>query len=225
MSIKKWNSHDRPREKLMELGVRNLTDAELLGILIGSGNTEKNAVELAREILYSADDDLFMLGKYTVDDFASSFKGIGKAKAVTIVAALELGRRRKKNEKQTIKIKSSRDVFDIFQPLIGDVPHEEFWVLYLNRANRVIAKQNLSQGGTTGTVVDEKLIIRTALLKYAEGLILCHNHPSGNTNPSDADIEITIKIKNATSFFNINLLDHIIIGGNSFSSFADEGIL
>ncbi len=223
MSIKKWNSQDRPREKLMELGARNLTDAELLAILIGSGNTEKNAVELARDILHSADNDLFALGKYTVDDFSSSFKGIGKAKAVAIVAALELGRRRKDNEKQTIKIKSSRDVFDIFQPLIGDVPYEEFWVLYLNRANKVVAKQNLSHGGTTGTVVDEKLIIRTALLKYAESLILCHNHPSGNIQPSEADKQITGKIKSAAAFFSIKLLDHLIIAGNNYYSFADEG--
>jgi len=227
MSIKKWNSQDRPREKLTEQGARSLTDAELLAILIGSGNTEKNAVELAREILQFADNDLFILGKYTVDDFASGFKGIGTAKAVTIVAALELGRRRKENEneKRHKSIKSSSDVFDVFQPLIGDTPHEEFWVMYLNRSNRIISKQKLSSGGTTGTVVDEKLIIRTALLKYAESIILCHNHPSGNTVPSKADIQITEKIKNAASFFSIKLLDHIIIGGNNFSSFADDGQL
>ncbi len=227
MSIKKWNEQDRPREKLVEQGARSLTDAELLAILIGSGNTEKNAVELAREILQSADNDLFVLGKYTVDDFSSVFKGIGQAKAVTIVAALELGRRRKENEndKRRKPIKSSQDVFEVFQPLIGDTPHEEFWVMYLNRSNRIIAKQQLSSGGTTGTVVDEKLIIRTALLKYAESIILCHNHPSGNISPSQADIQITEKIKNAGSFFSIKLLDHIIIGGNSFSSFADDGRL
>ena len=226
MSIKKWSSQDRPREKLMEQGSRSLSDAELLAILIGSGNIEKNAVELAREILKSADDDLFALGKYTVDDF-TAFKGIGKAKAVTIVAALELGRRRKDNEddKRRKPIKSSNDVFDVFQPLIGDTPHEEFWVMYLNRSNRIISKQRLSSGGTTGTVVDEKLIIRTALLKYAESIILCHNHPSGNTVPSKEDIQITEKIKNAGSFFSIKLLDHIIIGGNKFSSFADDGRL
>ena len=227
MSIKKWNEQDRPREKLVEQGARSLTDAELLAILIGSGNTEKNAVELAREILQSANNDLFVLGKYTVDDFSSVFKGIGPAKAVTIVAALELGRRRKENEndKRRKPIKSSQDVFEVFQPLIGDTPHEEFWVMYLNRSNRIIAKQQLSSGGTTGTVVDEKLIIRTALLKYAESIILCHNHPSGNISPSQADIQITEKIKNAGSFFSIKLLDHIIIGGNSFSSFADDGRL
>ena len=227
MSIKKWNEQDRPREKLVEQGARSLTDAELLAILIGSGNTEKNAVELAREILQSANNDLFVLGKYTVDDFSSVFKGIGQAKAVTIVAALELGRRRKENEndKRRKPIKSSQDVFEVFQPLIGDTPHEEFWVMYLNRSNRIIAKQQLSSGGTTGTVVDEKLIIRTALLKYAESIILCHNHPSGNISPSQADIQITEKIKNAGSFFSIKLLDHIIIGGNSFSSFADDGRL
>ncbi|MCD6366670.1 MAG: DNA repair protein RadC [Bacteroidales bacterium] len=227
MSIKKWSSQDRPREKLVEQGARSLTDAELLAILIGSGNTEKNAVELAREILHSADDDLFVLGKSTIDDFVSSFKGIGTAKAVTIVAALELGRRRKENEneKRRKSIKSSQNVFEILQPLIGDTPHEEFWVMYLNRSNRIISKQKLSSGGTTGTVVDEKLIIRTALLKYAESIILCHNHPSGNTVPSKADIQITEKIKNAASFFSIKLLDHIIIGGNNFSSFADDGRL
>jgi len=225
MSIKKWSSQDRPREKLMELGVKNLTDAELLAILIRSGNAKKNALELARDILQSADNDMFNLGKYTVDDFVSSFKGIGLAKAVTIVAALELGRRRKEKENKVIKIKSSQDAFDIFQPLIGDVPHEEFWVLYLNRANHVIAKQRFSRGGTVGTVVDVKLIIRTALLKYAESLILCHNHPSGNTNPSVEDVKITTNIKDAASFFSIKLLDHIIIGGNTFSSFADDGRL
>jgi len=225
MSIKKWSTQDRPREKLMELGVKNLTDAELLAILIRSGNAKKNALELARDILQSADNDMFNLGKYTVDDFVSSFKGIGLAKAVTIVAALELGRRRKEKENKVIQIKSSQDVFDIFQPLIGDVPHEEFWVLYLNRANHVITKQRFSRGGTVGTVVDVKLIIRTALLKYAESLILCHNHPSGNTNPSPEDVKITANIKDAASFFSIKLLDHIIIGGNTFSSFADDGRL
>jgi len=223
MSIKTWNRQERPREKLMEQGVRMLTDAELVAILIGSGNIEKNAVELAREILASANDDLFQLGKNTVDDFVSSFKGIGKAKAVTIVAALELGRRRKNSDRKTDKINNSHDVFDIMQPLIGDIPYEEFWVLYLNRANNIIAKQNFSQGGTSHTVVDEKLIIRTALVKYAESLILCHNHPSGNINPSSADRQVTTKIKNAANYFSIRLLDHIIIAGNHYYAFSDNG--
>jgi len=225
MSIKKWDTQDRPREKLIEQGVKRLTDAELLAILIGSGNVDQNAVELARDILAGADNDLYRLGQKNIDDFVTSYKGIGTAKAVTIVAALELGRRRKESEHSVVKITSSSDVYDLFLPLVGDANHEEFWVLYLNRANRVIAKEQISSGGTTGTVVDEKLIIRSALLKYAESLILCHNHPSGNINPSEQDKAITQKIKSATAFFSIKLLDHIIVTGKSFFSFADSGLL
>lgn len=225
MSIKKWDTQDRPREKLIEQGVKRLTDAELLAILIGSGNTKQNAVELARDILDGADNNLFRLGQKTIDDFVTAYNGIGTAKAVTIVAAMELGRRRKDNEYSVIKITSSTDVYDFFYPLIGDANHEEFWVLYLNRANRVIAKEQISSGGTAGTVVDEKLIIRSALLKYAESLILCHNHPSGNINPSEQDKVITQKIKSASAFFSIKLLDHIIVTGNGFFSFADTEIL
>ncbi len=224
-SIKNWAVEDRPREKLLSRGTENLSDAELLAILIGSGTKNVTAVELSRKILSSANNNLHQLGKLNINDLIK-IKGIGNTKALLILAALEIGRRRSKTEvnaKQ--KINSSKDVYNYFQPLLGDTPHEEFWILLLNRANQIIDKLKISQGGISGTVIDSRLILRSAIEKLASGIILCHNHPSGNITPSDPDKKITDKIKNASNFMEINLLDHIIIADKKYFSFADEGIL
>ncbi len=224
-SIKNWAELERPREKLMKFGTESLSDSELIAILIGSGNSRMSAVELSREILAQFDNNLNTLGKKAYKDF-TKFKGIGEAKAISIVAALELGRRRKLQDAQAQKkVSSSRDAFNYFQPVLGDLPHEEFHVMFLNRANIVIDTIKASQGGTTGTVMDVKLIIKHAIERLAQGLIVAHNHPSGNNQPSNSDIQITKKIKAAAELLDISLLDHIIIADNIFYSFADEGNL
>lgn len=225
LSIKKWAIEDRPREKLLIKGLGSLSDAELVAILIGSGNREESAVELAKRILGGANNNLNELGKYTVSDLMAH-KGIGEAKAISIVAALELGRRRKSAEVLVRKkIGSSHDVFDIFQPLIGDLPHEEFWVLLLNRSHRIIDRFRTSQGGISGTVIDVRMVLKTALEKLSSAIILCHNHPSANLSPSDADIQITQKLKEAAKFMDIQVLDHLIITDTNYFSFADEGMI
>jgi len=225
LCIKEWAVEDRPREKLMLKGTRSLSDAELLAILIGSGNTEESAVELSRRILTAAGNDLNELGKKQLNDL-QKFKGIGEAKAVNIIAALELGRRRKEQmpAEKTV-ITSSADAAVFFRPLLEDLPVEEFWILLLNRSNAVIDKFMVSQGGLTGTVIDVKIILKTALEKLASAMILCHNHPSGNTKPSDADRNITRKIKQAAEMMEISVLDHVIIAHHQYFSFADEGLL
>ena len=225
ISIKNWSVDDRPREKLAQLGARSLSDAELIAILIGSGTREISAVELARKILSQSSNNLSELGKFSVNDLMKT-KGIGEAKAISIVAAMELGRRRKTSE--TVlrpKISSSNQAADIFFPLLSDLIHEEFWVAYLNRSNLLIERYQLSQGGLTGTVTDIRLIMKKALELLASSLILCHNHPSGNLEPSSQDREITNKIKNAAEFFDIRILDHIIIAGNKYLSFADQALI
>lgn len=223
--IRKWALEDRPREKLLNHGTQSLSDSELLAILLGSGTRNNSAVDLARQILESAGNNLHQLGKAGVSEL-KQIKGIGQAKALMLMAAFELGRRRSQTETiNRFKITSSKDVFTIFHPLLGDLPHEEFWILILNRSNQVVDKIRISQGGISGTVIDTRLILRNALEKLASGIILCHNHPSGNTQPSDPDKKITLKIQNAANFMEINLLDHIIIADKSFFSFADEGIL
>lgn len=225
LTIKHWAEEDRPREKLLAKGLTSLTDAELLAIIIGSGNTEDSAVELSRKILLSADNNLNVLGKFTVNDL-QKFKGIGEAKAISIVAALEFGRRRKKEDapdKQ--QIRSSSDIFEIFQPMLADVPHEEFWVLLLNRSNRIIDKLRVSQGGVSGTVIDIRLLLKPAIEKLASSIVLCHNHPSGNHKPSENDICITRKAKEAAKFMDIIVLDHIIVSEKNYYSFADEGLI
>ena len=224
-SIKNWAAEDRPREKLLSMGTESLSDAELIAILIGSGTKNSTAVELSRKILQLAGNNLHELGKLNIADLLK-IKGIGNAKALLILAALELGRRRNRTDVITkIKIASSKDVFNFFQPNLGDLPHEEFWILILNRANQVVDKVRISQGGISGTVIDTRIILRSAIEKLASGLILCHNHPSGNTQPSDADKKITDKIKTAANFMEINLLDHVIIADKDFFSFADEGLI
>ena len=223
--ISEWAEEDRPREKLLLKGIAALSDAELLAILIGSGNCRESAVELAQRILYDANNNINILGKMSVKELISSYKGIGQAKAVTIAAALELGKRRKHEIVRNAKITCSKDVFNFFHPILADLPYEEFWLLLLNRHNRVIEHVRVGQGGVSETVVDVKIILKTALLKLASGIVLCHNHPSGNREPSKADILITEKIKIATSYMDIILQDHLIVCDDCFYSFVDEGRL
>jgi DNA repair protein RadC len=224
-SIKEWAVEDRPREKLLTRGTRSLSEAELLAILIGSGNSKESAVELSRRILMAVNNDLSLLSKKDAS-YLLKFRGIGEAKAVNIMAALELGRRRKENGTsfKTV-ITNSSDAANYFRPLLEDLPHEEFWVLLLNRSNTVIDKFMVSQGGVTGTVIDVKLILKIALEKLACSLILCHNHPSGNVMASDADKKVTKKIKDAAEIMEISVLDHVIIAHDQYLSFADEALL
>jgi DNA repair protein RadC len=225
LTIKAWAEEDRPREKLLLKGKHSLSDAELLGILLGSGSKDETAVGLAQRILLSVAGNLDELGKLSIHDL-TQFKGVGDAKAITIAAALELGRRRQLTDvKEKPQIKSSRDAYNVVAPLLFDLQHEEFWILLLNRANRVIAREQISLGGTSGTVVDAKIIFRKALEGRANSVILCHNHPSGNLQPSQADIEITRKLKAAGTSLEIAVLDHLIVSEKGFFSFADEGLM
>lgn len=225
ISIKNWSEDDQPREKLMLKGKSVLSDAELIAILIGSGSRNESAVELSKKILASVGNNLNELGKLNLNQLCN-FKGIGEAKAISIIAAMELARRRRSEEAvELTKITSSKIIFEIMQPVIGELPHEEFWVLYLNNANKVTVKYQLSKGGMTGTVVDVRIIFKSALESGAVGIVLCHNHPSGNLKPSEADKEITKKIKIAGKSLDIMVLDHVIVTQNGYYSFADEGIL
>lgn len=226
LSIKDWAEEDRPREKILLKGISALSDAELLAIIIGSGNTEETAVELAQRILHSADNNLNSLGKLSVNQLISGFKGIGEAKAITIVSALELGKRRKFaetiNKEQII---CSRDIFESFHPIMYDLEYEEFWILLLNRRNQIIDKVKISQGGVSETIVDNKLILKEALNRLASAIVLCHNHPSGNKRPGRNDDILTQRIKEACQLLNIDLLDHIVVCNNDYYSYADEGKL
>jgi len=223
--IKNWSQDDQPREKLLYKGKASLSDAELVAILIGSGNREESAVALCKRILASVDNNLSALGKLSVNQLIE-FKGIGEAKAITIAAALELGRRRRGEEAlEQKKITSSKSVFEVMQPVIGELQHEEFWIIYLNNSNKVIQKDQLSKGGITGTLVDVRLVLKKALEVGATGLILAHNHPSGTLKPSEADKKLTNKLKTAADSLDIKVLDHLIITEKAYFSFADEGIL
>ena len=225
LTIKEWAEDDRPREKMISKGVAALSDAELMAILIGSGTKNETAVGISQRILNSANNNLNELGRFSLKELTKT-KGIGVAKGVTIMAALELGRRRKISEAINRKqITSSNDVIDVFQPLLADIPHEEFWLLLLNRSNKIIDKVRISEGGFTATIVDVRKIMRAALLNHAIGLILCHNHPSGNHSPSDDDIRVTKKIKQAASTLDITLLDHVIVTNQKCYSFADNSVL
>lgn len=225
ISIKSWAEDDRPREKLLGKGRNALSDAELIAILIGSGSKNESAVELSQKILASISNNLNALGKLSVNDLMK-FKGIGEAKAITIAAALELGRRRNREKPaKRDKIITSRDVFDVFYPQLTDLPHEEFWILLLNRANSIINKINISRGGVSGTIVDVKIILKIAIENLATSIILCHNHPSGNIMPSQSDIDMTKNLKQASALVEIQTLDHIIIGENAYYSFSDEGMI
>ena len=222
--ITNWSEDDKPREKLMLKGKSVLSDAELIAILIGSGSRNESAVDLSKKILASVDNNLNALGKVSISQLMN-FKGIGEAKAISIIAALELGRRRRSEEAVELKkVTSSKVIFEIMQPIIGELPHEEFWVLYLNNSNKVIYKAQLSKGGITGTVVDIRIIFKLAFEQNATGLILSHNHPSGKLMASEADLKITKRIKEAGQTLEIQVLDHLIITENGYLSFQDEGI-
>lgn len=224
-SIKNWSEDDQPREKLLYKGKNALSDAELVAILIGSGSRNESAVELCKRILQQNNNQLHQLQKQSIQQLMQ-FKGIGEAKAITIVAALELAKRLQLSEtKELTKITSSEDVFKLMQPIIGDLPHEEFWVLLLNNSNKVIYKLQLSKGGLTQTVVDVRMLFKTALEHLATALILVHNHPSGQLVASAADKDITQKIKLAGTSLDIKLLDHLIITQTGYFSFADDDIL
>lgn len=223
--MKDLAEEDRPREKMLRLGVMSLTDAELLAILLRSGSTDSTVVELAQQLLSMANNNLNELGKFDVGRL-TKLKGIGPTKAVTVLAALELGRRRNASDiLNREKVTSSQIVVQLMQPLLADLPHEEFWALLLNRSNRIIDKVRVSQGGTCGTVVDVKLVMKAAIEKLAVGIIMVHNHPSGNEQPSSADVQITKKLASAAELFSIKLIDHVVITDSKCLSFADEGLL
>ncbi|MEN8125081.1 MAG: DNA repair protein RadC [Bacteroidota bacterium] len=225
LTIKNWNENDRPREKLLNKGKFTLSDAELLAILIGSGNQDENAVALSKRILASVQNNLNELGRLTVNDLIK-FKGIGEAKAITIITALELGLRRRLEEAlEKTKITCSNDVFEVMQPLIGTLQHEEFWIIFLNNSNKILDKTLLSKGGLTGTLVDSRIVYKKAMELSATGIILCHNHPSGTVKPSTSDINLTKKLKNAGDILDIKVLDHLIITEKKFTSFADENLM
>lgn len=225
LGIKLWAEADRPREKLMLNGRRQLTDAELIAILIGSGSRDESAVELSRRILASCDNDLDALGRLSLNELCK-FKGVGEAKAISIVAALELGRRRKDaDSKEMQKISSSGDAFRLLLPMFADLNHEEFWILSLNQANFVIGKHLISKGGLAGTVADPKIIFKVALENNAASIILAHNHPSGNLKPSGNDLNITKKLVEAGKMLDLFILDHLIITNKKYYSFGDEGLI
>ncbi len=223
LSIKNWAEDDRPREKLLNKGASVLSDAELLAIMIGSGSRNESAVQLCRKILKASHDNLNELARLSIDELCQ-FKGIGEAKAITISAALELGNRRKTNEvRERARITQSRDLFELFEPILLDLKHEEFWVALLNGANKVLDVKRLTQGGTRQTVVDIPMILKMSLEKSAPAIAVAHNHPSGQDNPSREDDAITQRIKKGCEAIDIRLLDHIIIAGGKYYSFADEG--
>jgi DNA repair protein RadC len=224
-SIKAWAEHDRPREKLLEKSPKALSDAELLAIIIGSGSANESAVDLSKRILASVSNNLSELSRLGIPDLLR-FKGIGHAKAINIIATLELGRRRRQSESlQRQGISSSRDAFELMQPILGDLAFEEFWVITLNRSNKVKRTICISEGGVEGTVADPKKIFKLSLEDNASAIILCHNHPSGALRPSENDIKITRKCKEAGAFLELPVLDHLIIAHEKYFSFADEGLL
>ena len=223
LTITQWAEEDRPREKMMMHGASALSNAELLAILIGSGNAEESAVELMRKVLKDYHNNLNELGKASIDDLCR-YKGIGSAKAISILAASELGKRRKEEAiKERVTILSSKDVYDCFYPLMCDLPTEEFWVLMLNQASKIIDKVKISAGGLSATAVDVRCILREALVKRASAIVLCHNHPSGNIRPSKEDDLLTRHVAQASECMDIRLVDHIILTDGAFYSYADEG--
>lgn len=224
-SIKQWAKDDRPREKLLSKGAEVLSNSELLAILIHNGTRDKTAVDLAKEVLKLGKDDLNQLGKLSLKELMK-VKGIGEAKAITIAASLELGRRRQSNPiSQKTVVSTSADIATYLQSMFKDLRHEVFAVTFLNRSNKIIHFEIISEGGITGTVADPRIILRKALEEDAVSVILCHNHPSGSLKPSRADEELTRKIKEAASYFDIGVIDHLIVSDAGYYSFADEGIL
>lgn len=225
LTIREFSPGDRPREKFLQQGAAILTDAELLAILIGSGTGQSNALEISRNLLAQAENQLSRLARCSVRDLMKT-NGIGEAKALAIAAALELGRRRKEEDpSEKPKVVSSQDAYQQFASELIDLSHEEFWLLAVNRAHRVIRKKRISEGGISGTVVDPRIIFKVALEELASGIIVAHNHPSGNLTASQSDIDLTRKLRDAGKFLEIPLLDHIIVCGNRYLSFADEGLL
>ena len=225
MSIKFLSEDDRPREKFLLKGKSALSDSELLAIILGSGNTQESAVDLSRRILKSVDNNWQKLSLLSIKDLMK-FKGIGEAKAISVAAALEIGRRKASQEiPEKISIKSSAEAFAVFFPHLSDLRTEEFWVIFLNQKNQIIYKSQISKGGITGTIVDVRVLFKIALEHFATSIIVAHNHPTGNLKPSDADLKITRNIKNAGEIIDIKLTDHLIIGENEFFSFQDEGLL
>ncbi len=225
LTIKAWAEQDRPREKMLLKGRQSLSDAELIAILLGSGNRRESAVGLAQRILQSFENNLNQLARCTLAELMS-FRGVGQAKAISIAAALEIGRRRQLADiKEQPQIRESKDAYNVIAPLIADLQHEEFWILLLNRSNRVIGRERVSMGGVSGTVVDAKIIFRRAVVNLASSLILCHNHPSGSLKPSQADIDITKKLFRAGADLDITVHDHLIICQSGYFSFADEDMI
>ena len=225
LSIKDWSEDDRPREKLLQKGIQSLSDAELIAILIGSGNRDMSAVELSKYILSENSNNLNNIAKKSVQELIN-FKGIGEAKAISILSALELGKRRESSEvEERNKITSSKDVFLLLNSKYKDLPYEEFWVIFLNRSNKIIHKERMSQGGVSGTVVDIRIILKKAIENLASSIILSHNHPSGQLKASKQDLDLTQKLKEAAKLIDVSVLDHIIVADNKYYSFADEGIL
>ena len=225
LSIREWALEDRPREKLIANGINSLSNAELLAIIIGSGTRKGTAVEVAKQVLNMVGNNLYELGKIDLANLRN-IPGIGPVRAMAIISCIELGRRRNVSGRlPETKISGSKDVFCLFQPLLGDLNHEEFWILLLSRSNRVLDRVRISQGGISGTIIDARIILKNAVNRLASSIILCHNHPSGNLQPSDADIRITNKLKDSAQIMDINLTDHIIVADNSYFSFADEGLL
>lgn len=225
LTIKSWALDDRPREKLLAKGKAVLSDAELIAILIGSGNRNESAVALSKRILSAVNGNIYELAKLSVEKL-TEFNGIGEAKAIAIITALELGKRRQLEVAlEKPKIVSSKNVANIMQPIIGDLDHEEFWVLFLSNSNKVLAKSQVSKGGLTATVVDIRLLFKRALELVSVAIIVCHNHPSGKLQPSVADKNLTQKMKQAGNTLDIKLLDHLIITEKAYFSFADEGLL
>ncbi|AGY52917.1 hypothetical protein BRDCF_p290 [Bacteroidales bacterium CF] len=225
LSIKEWQKEERPREKLVAKSAASLDDSELIAIILGSGTKGVTAVDLARELLSSCNNNLRELSRLSVDKLTSRF-GIGPAKAITLTALFEIARRYSLTENRTqAQIQSSSSAAGLISPILRDLSHEECWVLYLNRANKLISKERLSIGGVSATVVDIKIVIKNALEKLASSLILVHNHPSGNAKPGENDKVQTRLLKEAAALFDISLLDHLIIAGDEYFSFADDGLI
>ena len=225
LSFKDRADEDKPREKLLLQGLRALSNVELLAIILGSGNTEETVVELSQRILASAGNNLTALGKYSINQLVSDFKGIGQAKAISIIAALELGKRRKAEEQAVVRIKSSKDIYNAIYPVLSDLSCEECWVILLSRSNRIIDKLRISQGGVSETAIDPKIILKEAIIRLASGLVLCHNHPSGSISPSVHDDFLTRKVEACVRLFDIALIDHLIFSESGYYSYADEGRL
>ena len=226
LTIREWSEDDRPREKMLRKGTSSLSDAELLAILIGSGNRDESAVELARRIMRECDDNINELARLSIADLCKKFKGIGEAKAITIKAALELGKRRKTSDfLERKQILSSRDLFEVFEPLLIDLVHEEFWIVFMNGANKVLSTHKLTQGGIQQTIVDVPLLLKMSLERLAQSIAVAHNHPSGQNKPSSEDENITRRIKQGCDAIGIRLLDHIIVARGKYYSFADDGKL